>query len=251
MIRPTLVRRRGGDVEPMETNQRPYESSRPDRVLRLNVPFYDRVRPRLDGGSRIECPECNEQFESSRALLTHSESCDPTSHSCLICGKNFQSRNHLTGHVRAMHESRRDIQRSQEKMERKRWRHRNDFPLSREFEELNMKECKQCKKYFYFPREYWDHIDNDEVCGKPTYRPYTEQVLDEDDQNMVVPEVSHEHAPQDYAQCPICKEYIHIEEFRQHRDTCRGYSFICTLCNRNFNRKEQLENHMKRRHHDE
>ena len=255
MIRPTLVQRRAIQEEPMETNQRPYESARPERVLRLNAPLEDMVRPRLDGGSRIECPKCLQQFESSHALLTHNETCDPTNHSCLICGKNFQSRHHLTGHVRAMHESRRFTQGKMEKMERNRMNHRNVFPLSREFEQLRMKECRQCKKYFYFPIEYWNHIDNDEVCGRHRYRAYTKQVLDDDDQEMaeVMPEVPamHEVTPQDYAQCPICKEYIHVEEFRLHRDTCQGLSFICTICNRNFNRKEQLESHMKKRHQNE
>ena len=251
MLRPTLVRRRAIEDESMETNQRPYESPRPERVLRLNVPLHDMVRPRVDGGSRIHCPECHEPFDTARALLTHSETCDPSNHPCLICGRNFQSRNQLTGHVRAMHESRRFTQGKMEKMENKRWKHKNDFPLSREFEQLNMKECRQCKKYFYFPREYWNHIDNDEICGRRRYRPYTQMVEEDQDMVEVQEQPVHELAPQDYAQCPICKEYIHIEEFRQHRDTCRGYSYICTICNRNFNSKDQLENHMKRRHHDE
>ena len=69
------------------------------------------VVPYRDYKSYVQskCPDCEEVFFSIKALERHQHSCKPTLYACNVCGLNLTSRNHLTNHVRAMHQTRREI----------------------------------------------------------------------------------------------------------------------------------------------
>ena len=64
---------------------------------------------------QIECPDCEEVFHSNKALRRHIPTCKPTLYACNVCGKNLQSRNSLSTHVRAMHQTRNDIRKIEQK----------------------------------------------------------------------------------------------------------------------------------------
>ena len=162
------------EVVPMETNQRPYESTRPERPLRLNQSLYDMIqrplhlthnrryrdyrqyalqgpqllalegpepqnypivpyrrynefsesnrcqrcqrtfdsRELLQNHRCTQCSECEEIFHSHAALQEHSKNCKPSVYACAICGKNNPSKSAWRSHVKAMHQTRIDLEKT-------------------------------------------------------------------------------------------------------------------------------------------
>ena len=129
------------EVTPMEVNSTsrgvtPYESTRPDRYWRLNVPLNELISRRYryrnyneysnqasnddypivpyqsyneDTPNPLKCKDCNDIFRSTKALEAHIRSCKPTVFACSLCGKNLPSRNAWQSHVRNMHQTRKDL----------------------------------------------------------------------------------------------------------------------------------------------
>ena len=63
----------------------------------------------------VTCSICDEVFQSSAALKRHQSSCKPYIYACNVCGKNVLTKNSLTRHVRAMHQTRKDIRTIEQK----------------------------------------------------------------------------------------------------------------------------------------
>ena len=110
-------------VEPMETNQRPYESNRPQRALRLNQSLYDMIqRPlhlthnrryrayqnmlepegplAIQGPLAIEGPlVIEEDDEPMNYPVVPYRRYDDYVHKCSKCKKNFPTRESLQNHT--------------------------------------------------------------------------------------------------------------------------------------------------------
>ena len=129
------------EVSPMEVNSTSrgitsYESTRPDRYWRLNVPLDELISRRNryrnyneygnkasnvdypivpyqsyneDTSNPHKCKDCGDIFRSTKALEAHIHSCKPSVFACSLCGKNLPSRNAWQSHVRNMHQTRKDL----------------------------------------------------------------------------------------------------------------------------------------------
>ena len=87
---------------------------RGERDLRLNSDVNREPRRIVDGNGDFfmnhhSCNNCDELFDTARALNRHERSCNLTVFACTVCGKNLPTRRALSSHKKAMHQTRKQI----------------------------------------------------------------------------------------------------------------------------------------------
>nr|CAH7764781.1 unnamed protein product [Callosobruchus chinensis] len=221
----------------------------------------------------LECAHCKEIFLSKNEWMEHLKTHSFPRYECTICGKNFKNADALTKHEGTVGHKNRKEQTETSSKNRKTFKDlftqakdsgklkltctlcarlhhitgfhilaKSHFPVNIVGRRETPYKCKVCNKGFKSSTSCKKHenvhhfIVNDEESETDTQNKIAKNGIDDDvDPNA------------DKVECEICKSKIHKHGYGGHRKShlTEKKQYICTYCNKEFQKNSRLQRHLR------